>query len=319
MLFKHLVDLYEILDTPNTSGAKVLEYLRSINNALDGETYTLEGPNGTTDMIRIRIPGINGKSTSGTAPTIGLLGHLGGLGSRPERIGFVSDGDGALTVLALAAKLLDMQKKGDCLEGDVFISTHVCPRAAIYPHKPVALMSAPVPTAKINQEELTDELDAVLVIDATKGNRVINHRGIAISPTVIQGVVLNTSEDLLDLLQVTTGRLPQVFAISMTDITPYGNGLYHLNNIMQPCTFTAAPVVGVAITTETAIPGCATGATRLADLDEAGTFALEVAKAFTRGICSFYDEDEYINFTERYGSMRHLQTMGMLPPENAQA
>ena len=65
---------------------------------------TLTGEEGmSTDVIKVMIPGKNGKSKGGTAPTIGLLGRLGGLGARPERTGFVSDGDGALTVLATAA------------------------------------------------------------------------------------------------------------------------------------------------------------------------------------------------------------------------
>lgn len=53
----------------------------------------------------------------------------------------------------------------------------------------------------------------------------------------------------------TTGRLPHVFALSQRDITPYGNGLYHsLNSILQPATAsTKAPVVGVAVTTETTV------------------------------------------------------------------
>ena len=85
----------------------------------------IEGPKGHTDMVRILIPGKNGKSKGGNAGTIGILGRLGGLGARPEQIGFVSDGDGALTALAVAAKLLRMQAKGDFLEGDVFVSTHV--------------------------------------------------------------------------------------------------------------------------------------------------------------------------------------------------
>ncbi len=69
----------------------------------------------------------------GDAPTIGLLGRLGGLGARPERIGFVSDGDGALVALACAAKLLSMRVRGDVLPGDVMISTHVCPCAPTFP------------------------------------------------------------------------------------------------------------------------------------------------------------------------------------------
>ena len=130
---------------------------------------------------------------------------------------------------------------------------------------------------------------------------------------------MRVSEDLLGIAEIATGKLPQVFAISTLDITPYGNGLYHLNSIMQPCTCTDAPVVGVAITTQTAVPGCATGATRLPDLDETGTFMIEAAKAFTAGQASFYDQAEYDLFVQRYGSMAQLQTMGNLPAENPMA
>lgn len=319
MLFKHLIELYEILDSPAASGEAVLAYLRAIDPACDAETYPLMGEKGSTDMVRVRIPGAQGKASGGNAPTIGLLGRLGGLGARPERIGFVSDGDGALTALACAAKLIDMHAKGDVLPGDVFISTHVCPHAPTSPHKPVPFMGSPTSTAAINAEEVTPELDAVLVVDTTKGNRIANNRGFAISPTVKQGVVLPVSEDLLSLAEVATGRLPQVFAISTYDITPYGNGLYHLNSIMQPCTCTDAPVVGVAITTQTAVPGCATGATHLPDLDEAGTFMIEAAKAFTAGTCSFYDAEAFDLFTARYGNMAPLQTMGALPADNPMA
>ena len=113
-------------------------------------------------------PGKERKEQGGSAKTMGILGRLGGLGARPEQLGFVSDGDGALTALAVAAKLLDMQKKGDFLEGDVFISTHVCPDAPTTPHEPVPFMNSPVETWQVNKEEVTDDLDAVLVVDTTK-------------------------------------------------------------------------------------------------------------------------------------------------------
>lgn len=154
------------------------------------------------------------------------------------------------------------------------------------------------------------DLDALLVVDTTKGNRVINTRGFAISPTVKEGYVLRTSEDLLDLMQITTGRLPYVFPLATQDITPYGNDVHHLNSILQPCTATDAPVVGVAITAETMVPGCATGATHAADVEEAARFMLEVAKAYGRKQCSFYDADEYARLQKLYGSMKHLQTLG---------
>ena len=50
--------------------------------------------------------------------------------------------------LSLAAKLLDMQNKGDILEGDIIVSTHVCPDAPTRPHKPVAFMDSPVEMAR---------------------------------------------------------------------------------------------------------------------------------------------------------------------------
>ena len=48
---------------------------------------------------------------------------------------------------------------------------------------------------------------------------------------------------------------------------PYGNDLYHLNSILQPATATSAPVVGIAITTEVPVPGCATGASHFIDME----------------------------------------------------
>lgn len=260
-------------------------------------------------MLKIRIPGLHGKTSGGDAPTIGLLGRLGGLGARPERIGYVSDGDGALVAIALASKLLDMQNKGDFLEGDVFISTHICPDAPTAPHVPVPFMGSPVEMAQVNAEELTPELDAVLSVDTTKGNRVINHNGFAISPTVKEGYILRTSEDLLDLMQITTGKLPKVFPLTQQDITPYGNDLHHLNSILQPATATNAPVVGIAITTETTVPGCATGASHMTDLDEAARFMLEVAKSFGRRSLKLYDEEEFEKLQSLYGSMKHFQKL----------
>jgi hypothetical protein len=310
MLMKQLIEVYDLLDSRYASGKQVESYLKGIRSDADVEVYTLEGPKGKTDMVKVRIPGMKGKSKGMAAPTIGLLGRLGGLGARPERIGFVSDGDGALIAISLAAKILDMQNKGDYLEGDVFISTHVCPDAPTREHHPVPFMDSPVNMAQVNREEVTEELDAILSVDTTKGNRIINTRGFAISPTVKEGYILKVSESILDLMQMTTGKQPFVYALSQQDITPYGNGLYHLNSILQPATATKAPVVGVAVTTEAPVAGCATGATHITDCEETARFMLEVAKAYSRGECSFYDEAEYERIQYLYGNMDHFQTLG---------
>ena len=311
MLIKQIMEVFDVLDSSTVTGKSVEEYLRSIKADANIEVYALKGPKGeSTDMVKVRIPGTKGKMSGGEAPTIGLLGRLGGIGARPEMIGFVSDGDGALAAIAIAAKLLDMQNKGDYLEGDVFVSTQICPHAPTAPHKPVPFMGSPVEMSQVNREEVSPELDAILSVDTTKGNRVINTRGFAISPTVKEGWILRTSEDLLEKMQITTGRLPYVFPLTMQDITPYGNDVYHLNSVLQPCTATDAPVVGVAITAEVMVPGCATGATHFADVEEAARFMLEVAKDFGRGYLKFYDEEEYARLQKLYGSMKHLQTLG---------
>ncbi|RGS76585.1 DUF1177 domain-containing protein [Coprococcus sp. AF21-14LB] len=309
MLMRQVLEVYELLDRADASGALMEGYMRSLG-AEDVEVTTIEGPKGTTDMIRITIPGTKGKTVGGDAPTLGVLGRLGGLGARPEQIGFVSDGDGALVALAVAAKLLDMKKKGDDLEGDVVCCTHICPDAPTSPHKPVPFMGSPVDMATVNQHEVNGSLDAILSVDTTKGNRIINTRGFAISPTVKDGYILRVSEDLLDIMQMTTGKLPHVFALSTQDITPYGNELFHLNSILQPATATDAPVVGVAITTEVPVAGCATGATHAADLEEAARFVLETAKAYGRGVCQFYNKEEFDKIVSKYGEMKHIQTLG---------
>lgn len=309
MLIKQIMEVFDLLDDSKVNGEKVKQYLLAIRPNTDILVKPLVGPKGVTDMIKISIPGTNGKKNGGNAPTIGLLGRLGGIGARPEMTGFVSDGDGALCAIALASKILDMQNKGDFLEGDVFISTHICPDAPTSPHIPVPFMGSPVEMAQVNAEEVTPELDGILSVDTTKGNRIINSRGFAISPTVKQGYILRTSEDLLDIMQTTTGELPKVFALTTQDITPYGNDLYHLNSILQPATATEAPVVGVAITAQTMVAGCATGASHFVDCEEAARFMLEVAKRFGQGTCQLFDKDEWGKIQEKYGSMAHLQKL----------
>jgi hypothetical protein len=309
MLLKQIIEVYDILDRADANGQMMKDYLEN-NGAKHVTVNTFTGEKGSTDFITITIPGKNGKIGGGSAPTLGIVGRLGGLGARPEKIGFVSDGDGALSALAVAAKLTDMQNKGDTLYGDVIISTHICPDAPTQARKPVAFMGSPIDMVIANKEEVSPEMDAILSIDTTKGNRVINVNGFAISPTVMQGYILKTADDLLDIMQDVTGTFPKVFPLSIQDITPYGNNLYHLNSILQPATATDAPVVGVAITAESAVPGSASGVTSFASVDSACRFALEVAKSYGRGQCAFFDQSEWDILQKRYGSLKSLQTFG---------
>ncbi|WP_030105422.1 DUF1177 domain-containing protein [Actinoalloteichus caeruleus] len=309
MSLRHVMDAYDLLDDPGVDGDAAAEWLRS-HGADRVEVTRVTGESGRTDFLRCVVPGSQGRLAGGTAPTLGVIGRLGGLGARPEQIGFVSDGDGALTALSTAAKLSAMRARGDVLAGDVVISTHVCPDAPTMPHDPVPFMGSPVDMGQMNEHEVSADADAVLSVDTTKGNRVLNHHGFAISPTVRQGWILRTSEDLLGIVEQVTGRLPAVLPLTTQDITPYGNGVYHVNSILQPATATTAPVVGVALTTETAVAGSATGATDPHVVEQAVRFCVEVAKRFGRGTCSFHDTAEFDRLVELYGPMTHLQTGG---------
>lgn len=309
MILKQVIDIFDLLDRASANAAAVAAYLAAEGDCAV-ETRRATGAKGGTDLIEITIAGRSGRTAGGSAPTLGVIGRLGGIGARPDVTGFVSDGDGALTALAVAAKLARMKRLGDVLSGDVVVTTHICPDAPTREHHPVPFMDSPLTQDEANAAEVLPALDAILSIDTTRGNRVINHSGFTISPTVKEGYILRTSEDLLDLMTRVTGRAPCVFPLTQQDITPYGNGLYHLNSILQPATATAAPVVGVALTTEAAVAGCASGATQFADVEAAARFAVEVAKAFTAGQCAFYDAGEFALIERLYGSMRHFQTSG---------
>jgi len=309
MLWRQVLDAFDLLDSPHADGVRVERAMRDAGIS-DVAVSTLSGERGTPDAIRALIPGTRGKASGGIAPTLGIIGRLGGIGARPARIGFVSDGDGALVAIACALKLGLMAREDDCLDGDVIVATHICPRAPVRPHQPVPFMGAPVDGIQLNQHDVDPAMDAILSVDATKGNRIINVRGFAISPTVKQGYILRVSEDLLEVMQRVTGRAPVVFAISTQDITPYGNDLFHLNSILQPSVATSAPVVGVALTTEVAVAGSATGASHPDDIESAARFCVEIAKEYGARACRFYDDVEFERLRSRYGDMSHLQTLG---------
>ena len=305
-MLKQVLEIYELLDSARVTGSAAAEYL--INRGAENVAVkTVQGDKGATDFIKIVFAGTEGKQTGGTAPTLGVIGRLGGIGARPERIGIVSDADGAVAALALALKITDMRSKGDVLPGDVIISTHICPNAPTQPHHPVPFMGSPVDMQTMNEYEVDEQMDAILSVDTTKGNLVINHRGVAISPTVKEGYVLRVSDDLLAIMQTVTGRLPVTFPVATQDITPYGNGLHHINSIFQPSVVTTAPLVGIAITTEVPVAGCATGAGHEVDISCAAKLCLEAAKEFGAGRCKFYDEKQFELLQKLYGSMRHLQ------------
>lgn len=308
-MLKQVLEVSEILDSARASGEAVAGLLRG-RGAEDVRVRTVRTEEGSTDFVRLTLHGPEGKAAGGPAPTLGVVGRLGGVGARPRVRGLVSDADGAIVALAVALKLLDMRRSGDALPGDLIVATHVCPNAPVLPHEPVPFMSSPVDMATMNRMEVDAEMDAVVSVDTTRGNRIINRRGFAISPVVKEGYMLPVPPALLDIMAVVTGLPPAVFAVTTQDITPYGNGLDHVNSILQPSTATQAPVLGVALTAETVVPGSASGATQEIDDEMAARFIVEVAKSYSAGRLAFCDLTQIARLENLYGSLRQLQTFG---------
>ncbi|MGJ3354429.1 DUF1177 domain-containing protein [Providencia sp. Je.9.19] len=309
MSLKQTLCVYELIDCADVKGEDIVALFQSFP-AIQATSTTVKDAKGQSDFIRIVIPGSQGKSQGKNAPTMGIIGRLGGIGARPSRIGVVSDADGAIAAITTALKLAKMHEKGDVLKGDVIITTHICPNAPTRPHSPVDFMDSPLEDETMNINEAIVEADAILSVDTTKGNRLINHKGYALSPTVKEGYILPVSEDLIRLMEWSSGQKAVTFPLSIQDITPYGNGLHHINSIMQPSVSTSAPVVGVAICSETVVPGCSTGASHEVDIATTVKFMIEVAKEFGEGACTFYDVEQFKLLTSLYGNMTHFQASG---------
>ena len=310
MALKQVLEIYDLLEHQHGNGAALLALLKNRKSVSDVSVIPVSGDESETEFVKITIPGQAGKLAGGDSPTLGIIGRAGGVGARPHVSGLVSDADGVIAALAAGLCIGDRNAQGDPLSGDVIIATHICHHAPITPHDPVPFMKSPVSPEIYNRYTVDDSMDAILSLDTSRGNRIINHKGFAVTPTVKEGYILRVSEDLLDVMEYITGRPAVVLPITLQDITPYGNGIYHFNSIVQPATGTTAPVIGVALTAETVIPGCATGAFQSGDVEMAVRFCAEVAKGFGQGKCQFHDEGEFKKLVSKYGSMHHFQTHG---------
>lgn len=143
MALKQVLEIADLLDQPGAD-AQTFRRLFASRGLEGAEVARVRTKRGSTSFFKLLIPGIRGKSAGKSAPTLGILGYLGGVGARPEKIGLVSDADGAIAALAAALKLTEMHRVGDRLPGDVIVATHVSPASPTIPHDPVPFMSSPV-------------------------------------------------------------------------------------------------------------------------------------------------------------------------------
>ena len=307
MLIREVQEVYECLDRPGKVGREIAELFP--HDWCDLRVEDIADKKGRTEFIQIAIRGRQGKSAGGQAKTLGVIGRLGGVGARPLIKGLVSDGDGALVALSVALKLARMNALGDALDGDVIVATHVRTDGPVLPMKPVDFMDTPVELDTILNLEVSADMDAILSIDTSRGNRLLNSNGFAITPTVKEGWILKVSNDLLRVMEHTTGSLPAAFPITMQDIVPYVGDVFHINSLMQPAVVTRAPVVGIALTSAGSVPGCASGVSNPFRAEEAGRYVVECAQQFGRGEVAFYDREEFARLCAMYGEMRRLQSI----------
>jgi hypothetical protein len=312
--------VHELLDSAKTSGKSISRLFAPYTEL--GVTVTVTAVKGeppgdpakTTDFVSILIPGTAGKTAGGASRTLGIVGRAGGSGGRPVRIGMISDADGPIGAIACALKLAKMKAAGDDLPGDVIVATHITNDVSITYNDGVPFAGMTVSSATMNRFEVSTDMDAILSIDASKGNSIVKQRGFAITPTAMQGYILRVAPNLVKIMESTTGQSAFTLPISLQDITPYDNGLYHFNSIMQPHVATRAPVVGVALTAQSVVGGSDSSANHEIDIAEAVRFCVEVAKRFT--IASpdnpgeFYNAAEWQVIRQRYPDLSAFQTHG---------
>lgn len=305
-MLKHVIESFELLGSSAITGDRVAEVVGD-RGATDVRVTTVE-EKARTQFIRFTIPGMSGTASGKAARTLGLVGNLGGLSGNPEIRGLVSDADGAVTALAVALRLLDLRAAGESLSGDVIVATHICTSAPTIPHEPVPFMGNPTFKAITKTRNYVDPaMEAILHVETSRANRVVNARGFAITPTIKEGYILRVSNDLMDIYQNVTGQWPVIVPLGTIDLTPIDNGLYHLNGMAQENVVTDAPIVGVALTSAMPIAGSTSGASQIMDIEAAARFAIEVAKGYTAGRVNFYDSSEFERIIALYGSMKHLR------------
>jgi hypothetical protein len=303
-MLKEILDIIDLLDGADANGETVVQWLRQ--RGADAEVVPIDA-GGHTDLVRVRIAGVEGRTAGGRAPTLGIIGRLGGVGSRPKRLGLVSDADGAIVALAAAGVLARMQTRGDRLRGDVLVRTHVSPASPMIPHEPAPFIDVPVDRDVLARAEMDAEMDAILSIDATRANRIAKRSGFGITGTVKEGYLLRPTPAVLDICERVGRRPAVVVPIFTQDLTPPGNGIHHINSILQPATMTDAPVIGIALLSPMIVGGASTGVVHEQDLATAGRAVVEIAKEFSAGTLAFYHEQEFRRLVDLYGPMKRFQ------------
>src|SRR5438046_5678248 len=73
----------EVLDSATVTGEEVAATIRAAG-VTDVQVKQVVGKDGSTDFLRITVPGTEGRLAGGQAPTLGIIGRLGGIGRSEE-------------------------------------------------------------------------------------------------------------------------------------------------------------------------------------------------------------------------------------------
>jgi len=305
-MLREVLDTIDLLDDMNHGVAEFLASLAPGNWSATTDEYS--GDKGRTEFVKVLFPGSRGRSVGGDAPTVGIIGSNGGLRLPTEPPGFVSDADGAIVGVACAQRLARMASRGQFLAGDVLVSTHICQSAHPVPHDPYPFVMSPLPSSEKHPRLVDERMEAILTPETCKGNKLVSPTaGFAMTQPVKEGFIMRPHESVLHLYEMTTGKSPAIFPLTMQDITPFESGVHHVCGMALPSVFSRAPVIGVPLSMQVPVMPAATGTQTATVLETAGRFCLEVAAAFGRGDCQFYYASDYQGFLKAYGNIRGWQ------------
>lgn len=304
-LLREVLDVIDLLDDPRNGVDALLELLG------DGDWETAREPfendKGSTEFLKILFPGTRGKSRGGDAPTLGLIGSNGGLRIPGERNGLVSDADGCIVGLSAALRIARKSRRQQPLVGDVLVSTHICQKAHPIPHDPYPFVMSPLPSSEKHPKMVDPRMDAILVPETCKGNKLVSPDAFAITPPVREGYILRPHQSMLHLMEMVTGKNPVIFPLTMQDITPFESGVHHVCGMGIPSVFSKAPVIGVPISMNQPVLPSWTNVQQPVALEAAARFCVEVAVSYGLGDCQFYYDSDWEGFVSAYGNIRGWQ------------
>ena len=305
-MLREVLDVLDFMTSPKASAADFEKLLPA--GAHRVKIDRLDTERGSMEFVKILFPGSRGKSSGGDLRTTGIIGSLGALRVPGDKMGLVSDADGCLVALAVALRLARMASKGQTLASDVIVSTQICHDGRAEPHDPYPFVMSPI-TSSLKHPRLVDAaMDGLVVVETCKSNKLVSHKGFAISHVAKEGYLLRLHSDMIHIMEMVTGRLPVIFPVSQQDLTPYESGIHHVCGMMLGNLFTDAPVLGVPITTESQTWPAWTNVSHATELDQAGRFCLEVATRFGLGECEFFYENDYAGMKKLYGPIRPVVT-----------